>query len=109
MTADISDLIKKIKSKFIELNDKFNEGLNKNITLYAEIEATKCSLQEQRERNGNLELEIKNLKEQIKNLKEQIKTLNSQESKTISNQDKDLEIDMLVREIDHCIQTLKKN
>lgn len=102
MTAEISDIIKQIKSKFIDVNDKLNHELTKNNSLNTEIEEVKRSLEEQQKQNESLKYEIIQLKKEIE-------SLNEQNNKPIVNQDKDLEIDLLVREIDHCIQQLKKN
>jgi predicted RNase H-like nuclease (RuvC/YqgF family) len=102
MTPEISDIIKQIKFRFIELNDKYRSELVKSNLQKTEIETLNATLNEHETQN-------KALLDLISNLKNEISNLNEESNKSRINQDNDLEIDLLVREIDHCIQQLKRN
>lgn len=102
MTDEISNIIKQIKFKFIEINDRLKAELSKNNLLETEIQNIKYSFEGQNKLTRSLENEIDNLKKEILILSEK----NKQDSNI---QNKDHEIDLLVREIDYCIQQLKGN
>jgi len=102
MTEEILDIIKQIKLKFIDINDKYTQELSKNEELISQLNVLTSSIEEKEQQHALLTT-------QISALKEEIIILSGKATNPISAENKDAEIDLLVREIEHCINQLKIN
>jgi hypothetical protein len=116
MNSEISEFIKQIKVKFIDLNDKLineititklqKEELTElnNIALDLKNKLAILDSEKKELENKNIELESTNL-----SLTNEIQLLNDKKNESISNHKDEEEIDELVREIDYCIKKLKNS
>jgi len=104
MSEKISNIILEIESRFTALKGKLHAEVAKNEQLNLELENLKTN-------NLNLTGSISTLTNDLYILKEENELLknkvDSSAAKVLEN--KDVEIDFLVREIDQCINQIKNN
>ena len=103
MTEQISSIVQQIHSKFQDLHSQLLAEREKNTLLETELRQSKMLISANQAQIFQLEENNQYLQNQLIQLNEQ---LESQKSNVTT--DKDLEIDELVREIDHCISQLKQ-
>lgn len=103
MTTKISNIIAEIESKISSLKEKYNVELDKNKQLTSEVEGLKQTIEELNKTQETLKFELNSSQEELNVLKQ-----NNSKSGS-KDENKDLEIDFLVSEIDQCISQIKNN
>ncbi|MDB3906192.1 hypothetical protein N9355_01825 [Crocinitomicaceae bacterium] len=106
MSARVHQLLDEIRDKSVKLKSQVAAERAKNETLSAEISNLKSAMNSKTEETENLQSKVSELSANIESLKEQ--SVNSettgQTGAVLSNE----EIDALVKEIEYCIQQLKR-
>lgn len=102
MTSEIAAIIEQIKQKFVDLKNNYDNELSSNNQLRKDYSSLELVLEDKTKQNLSLANEISTLKSEIESLSDKL-------TKSISTNRNDVEIDLLVREIDHCIKQLKSN
>jgi len=110
MSARVHQLLDEIREKSVKLKGQVAAERTKNETLSAEIAELKSAMNGKTEEVDNLQNKVSELSANIESLKEQ--SVNSESNTETTTQVGGVltneEIDALVKEIEYCIQQLKK-
>ena len=102
MSGRINQLVDTIREKFILLKDQVASDKVKNEELTQEIQALKLDVSSKDEKIGELNSKITELNDGLKSAREQ--SIISAEGNGVSEE----QVDELVKEIEYCIEQLKK-
>jgi cell division septum initiation protein DivIVA len=103
MSDQVNQLIDKIREKATQFHSQYSSELSRNEDLEKKIKALRTEIEGKDEELATLKNQINGLKEDVASAKEQRV---DQTSKT--SEIDDVQIDELVKEIEYCIEQLKK-
>lgn len=106
MTDTIHDIVSRLRAKYLELQEQLKAQHTSNSTLSEELEAIYEVLKEKQKMVLTLEEKVQALQTENYQIKEELSSVNVK--KTKAEEEKDRQIDSLVREIEHCISHLKQ-
>ena len=109
MTEQINNIVLHLKQRFIEIHSQLVEERNQNEVLKSEVSQLNDLMQNKQTEVSNLEEKKLQLEQKVLKMQNEMIQLNEivESQKNNLPENRDAEIDDLVREIEHCISHLK--